>query len=135
MQHVIPVDQLGPNGAAMAGAVEKCVHCGFCLATCPTYLELGEEMDSPRGRIVLMKGVLEGEIQLEEAIGYIDRCLGCLSCVTACPSGVAYDELITPFRDYAESRRARPLVDRAARRPWRPCPALSVLYWRRAPGA
>jgi glycolate oxidase iron-sulfur subunit len=116
MQHIIPVDQLGPHGPAMAEAVEKCVHCGFCLATCPTYLELGQEMDSPRGRIVLMKSVLEGQLELEQAVGYVDRCLGCLNCVTACPSGVEYGELLTPFRDYAEGRRARPLADRAARK-------------------
>jgi glycolate oxidase iron-sulfur subunit len=73
-------------------------------------------MDSPRGRIILMKEVLEGEVELDQALEYIDRCLGCLGCVTACPSGVPYGELIMPFRAYAQERRHRPLADRAARR-------------------
>jgi len=99
----------------MAEAVSKCVHCGFCLPACPTYSVLGEEMDSPRGRIILMKSVLEGSVELDDAILYIDRCLGCLGCVTACPSGVPYHELLTPFRAYAEERRQRPMVERAGR--------------------
>jgi glycolate oxidase iron-sulfur subunit len=116
MKHVIPVEKLGSSGELMAQAVEKCVHCGFCLPACPTYSVLGEEMDSPRGRIVLMKSVLEGSVGLEEAVPYIDRCLGCLGCVTACPSGVPYGELINPFRAYAEQLRRRPVVNRLARR-------------------
>ncbi|HEX6304914.1 MAG TPA: heterodisulfide reductase-related iron-sulfur binding cluster [Anaerolineales bacterium] len=116
MQHVIPVDQLGSNGASMAEAVEKCVHCGFCLATCPTYKVLGQEMDSPRGRIVIMKTVLEDGAELEESLPYIDQCLGCMACVTACPSGVQYGELITPFRFYAQERRERSWSDAAARK-------------------
>ena len=98
MQHEIPTAQIGPRGEKMAAAVEACVHCGFCLPSCPTYQELGEEMDSPRGRIILMKEVLEGNLSVAGAAPYIDRCLGCLGCVTACPSGVAYDELITSYR-------------------------------------
>jgi glycolate oxidase iron-sulfur subunit len=82
----------------MARAVETCVHCGFCLPACPTYRVLGEEMDSPRGRIVLMKQVLEGTLAPDDAQPHIDRCLGCLGCVTACPSGVKYGELLVPFR-------------------------------------
>ena len=116
MQHTIPVENLGPAGEFMAGAVEKCVHCGFCLPTCPTYNVFSEEMDSPRGRIILMKSILEGDLELEQALPYLDRCLGCLACVTACPSGVPYGELITPFKAYAQERRQRPLVDRTARR-------------------
>ena len=85
----------------------RCVHCGFCLPACPTYRVLGEEMDSPRGRILLMKNVLEGELALDEALPHIDRCLGCLACVTACPSGVAYGDLLTPFRMKAETERQR----------------------------
>jgi len=100
----------------MAEAVASCVHCGFCLPTCPTYVVSGEEMHSPRGRIVLMKGVLEGELELADATEYIDACLGCLACVTACPSGVEYGELITPFRLEMETRRERPLAERALRR-------------------
>ena len=116
MQHTIPVEELGMRGEAMAHAVATCVHCGFCLPACPTYNVLGEEMDSPRGRIILMKEVLEGEVELDQALEYIDRCLGCLGCVTACPSGVPYGELIMPFRAYAQERRHRPFADRAARR-------------------
>lgn len=115
MQHTIPVETLGAMGEHMANAVGKCVHCGFCLPACPTYNLLGEEMDSPRGRIILMKSVLEGEVELEEALPYIDRCLGCLGCVSACPSGVPYGELVTPFRSFAQERRRRPLTQRAAR--------------------
>jgi glycolate oxidase iron-sulfur subunit len=115
MRHAIPVESFGPTGENMAGAVESCVHCGFCLPTCPTYLTLGEEMDSPRGRIFLMKSVLEGELELEAALPYIDNCLGCQACVTACPSGVEYGELITPFRALGEERRRRSLLDRLQR--------------------
>ena len=98
MQHAIPVETLGPQGKAMADAVQACVHCGFCLPACPTYRLLGEEMDSPRGRIYLMKETLEGNLPLNEALPYIDRCLGCVGCVPACPSGVPYGDLITSFR-------------------------------------
>ena len=115
MKHNIPVEQLGPQGEAMAQAVSSCVHCGFCLAACPTYTVLGEEMDSPRGRIVLMKGLLEGELELEPTLPYIDRCLGCLGCVTACPSGVQYGELVTGFRAWAEEKRERSLLERVTR--------------------
>jgi glycolate oxidase iron-sulfur subunit len=87
----------------MTHAVEACVHCGFCLAACPTYRELGQEMDTPRGRIVLMKQVLEGTLAWKAAQPHIDRCLGCLACEPACPSGVPYRDLITPFRALAES--------------------------------
>lgn len=116
MQHTIPVDALGPQGEAMARAVSACVHCGFCLPVCPTYRVLGEENDSPRGRIFLMKDVLEGRLPLADALPYVDRCLGCLACVPACPSGVAYGELVSPFRAYAEPRRTRTPGDRMVRR-------------------
>jgi glycolate oxidase iron-sulfur subunit len=116
MKHEIPVEQLGPQGEAMADAVAACVHCGFCLPACPTYQVLGEEMDSPRGRIVLMKEVLEGAIDVDSAAPYIDRCLGCLGCVSACPSGVAYGELLPAFRAWAEEVRERPLGERITRR-------------------
>jgi glycolate oxidase iron-sulfur subunit len=115
MQHNIEVERIGVLGEVMAKAVEKCVHCGFCLPVCPTYCVLNEEMDSPRGRIILMKSVLEGNVELEDALVFVDRCLGCLSCVTACPSGVPYGELVTPFRSYAQQRRKRPIGDRLAR--------------------
>jgi glycolate oxidase iron-sulfur subunit len=115
MQHEIPADKLGPQGSVMADAVQKCVHCGFCLPACPTYLTLGEEMDSPRGRILLMKSVLEGKLDQEEALPYLDKCLGCVGCVTACPSGVPYGELITSFRGRAEQTRHRSVWDRLLR--------------------
>ena len=98
MQHKIPAADLGAQGTAMLGAIEACVHCGFCLPACPTYAVLAEEMDSPRGRIFLMKEVLEGGLELEEAAPYVDRCLGCLACEPACPSGVEYGALLAPFR-------------------------------------
>jgi glycolate oxidase iron-sulfur subunit len=107
MQHRIPVETLGKEGKAMAHAIEACVHCGFCLPACPTYQVLEEEMDSPRGRIYLMKTVLEGELALEEALPYLDRCLACQACVTACPSGVPYGELIAAFRLHTEKKRHR----------------------------
>jgi glycolate oxidase iron-sulfur subunit len=115
MQHEIPVEKLGAHGEVMADAVQKCVHCGFCLPACPTYLTLGEEMDSPRGRIILMKSVLEGELSVDEAAPYLDKCLGCVGCVTACPSGVPYGALITTFRGQAEAERKRSLWDRLLR--------------------
>jgi glycolate oxidase iron-sulfur subunit len=99
----------------MAGAVDACVHCGFCLAACPTYLTLGNELDSPRGRIVLMKGVLEEELSLNEVLPHVDRCLGCLGCVSACPSGVQYGELLIPFREKVERERKRSLMERLTR--------------------
>ena len=116
MQHAIPTEQIGPLGKPMANAVESCVHCGFCLPACPTYHVLGEEMDSPRGRIFLMKEVLESQVDLEESIPYIDRCLGCVGCETACPSGVQYGDLITAFRAWSEVRRRRTWLDRLLRR-------------------
>ena len=94
----------------MAHAIASCVHCGFCLPACPTYRELGEEMDSPRGRIFLMKSALEGGLTVQETLPYVDRCLACLGCVTACPSGVAYGELISAYRAHAEPLRSRPAM-------------------------
>jgi glycolate oxidase iron-sulfur subunit len=107
MQHAIKPEEHGPLGAPMAHAVEACVHCGFCLAACPTYKEFGQEMDSPRGRIVLMKQVLEGTLPWAAAQPHVDRCLGCLACEPACPSGVPYRDLISPFRAVARSREER----------------------------
>lgn len=116
MLHSIPIHEAGPAGKEMADAVGTCVHCGFCLPTCPTYDVLGEEMDSPRGRIILMKEVLEGNLPIADALPYVDRCLGCVGCVSACPSGVQYGELLTPFRAKAETERKRTLFDRLLRR-------------------
>src|SRR5580765_6898032 len=104
MLHEIPTGKHGALGTAMTNAVQTCVHCGFCLAACPTYRELGQEMDSPRGRIVLMKEVLEGKLDWSDAQPHVDRCLGCLACEPACPSGVPYRDLISPFRALAKDK-------------------------------
>jgi glycolate oxidase iron-sulfur subunit len=115
MLHAIPTDKFGPLGEPMAKAVSACVHCGFCLAACPTYRELGQEMDTPRGRIVLMKEVLEGTMSFEAAQPHVDRCLGCLACEPACPSGVPYRDLISPFRALAKSKFKRNIAERLRR--------------------
>ncbi len=115
MQHNIQPKDHGAHGEAMAAAVSTCVHCGFCLAACPTYKELQQEADSPRGRIVLMKEVLEGTLSVETALPYIDPCLGCLACEPACPSGVPYRDLISPFRALTEKQRKRSIGDRFRR--------------------
>src|SRR3954453_9650831 len=104
-------DEHHPPDAALIG---DCVHCGFCLPTCPTYVLWGEEMDSPRGRIYLMKEALEGE-PLEPMVRHFDQCLGCMSCVTACPSGVQYDRLIEATRSQVERRHHRTRRERALR--------------------
>ena len=96
--------------------IADCVHCGFCLTTCPTYLLWGEEMDSPRGRIQLMKMVTEGEIGINQTFTtHIDQCLGCMACVTACPSGVQYNKLIEATRPQIERHYHRSLSDRLFR--------------------
>jgi glycolate oxidase iron-sulfur subunit len=97
--------------------IQDCVHCGFCLPTCPTYSLWGEEMDSPRGRIVLMKEGLEEDAELSAPlVEHIDNCLGCMACVTACPSGVQYDKLIEDTRAQIERNHQREPGDRAFRR-------------------
>jgi glycolate oxidase iron-sulfur subunit len=108
MQHSIPVGELPPRGEEMAKAVQTCVHCGFCLPTCPTYQVLGQETDSPRGRIFLMKEVLEGKLEVQDVQKHLDQCLGCLACQTSCPSGVHYGELISPFRDWIRETGKQP---------------------------
>jgi len=114
MQHAIPSRPGDDRHTAMATAVSACVHCGFCLPACPTYRVLGEETDAPRGRIVLMKEVLEGSLPLADAAPHLDRCLGCLACESACPSGVRYRDLIEPLRGPLDAGRAP--AARAARR-------------------
>jgi glycolate oxidase iron-sulfur subunit len=97
--------------------VDVCVHCGFCLPTCPTYVLGNEEMDSPRGRIVLMNVALEEEGELSDSmVTHWDRCLGCMACVTACPSGVKYDKLIEATRPQVERNYERPWGERAFKR-------------------
>ena len=96
--------------------IADCVHCGFCLPTCPTYALWHEEMDSPRGRIHLMSALEDGSISLTDTVAeHFDRCLGCMACVTACPSGVQYDRLIEMTRVEVEARHRRPLADRLLR--------------------
>jgi glycolate oxidase iron-sulfur subunit len=96
--------------------ISDCVHCGFCLPTCPTYVLWGEEMDSPRGRIYLMKQGLDGEPMSPSMVAHFDACLGCMACVTACPSGVQYDRLIEDTRQQVERRYPRSVRERALRR-------------------
>jgi glycolate oxidase iron-sulfur subunit len=96
--------------------ISDCVHCGFCLPACPTYVSWGNEMDSPRGRIDLMKGVHDGVIALDRAVvAHFDACLGCMACVTACPSGVQYDLLIESTRATIETKTSRAPLDRIFR--------------------
>src|SRR5512144_2404607 len=96
--------------------IDSCVHCGFCLATCPSYLVLGQEMDSPRGRVYLMKARLEGRLPLSDSVvRHFDTCLGCMACETACPSGVRYAPLIEHTRAAIEAHHRRPLADRLFR--------------------
>jgi glycolate oxidase iron-sulfur subunit len=118
METNISAEKLNDPGVQhMDSAIRTCVHCGFCLSTCPTYLETGSELDSPRGRIMLMKGVLEETLPLDQTVaGHIDRCLGCMACVTACPSGVQYNTLIDNFRPLLENEYRRPALDRLTRR-------------------
>ena len=105
-------DDHHPPDAALLG---DCVHCGFCLPSCPTYVLWGEEMDSPRGRIDLMKQGLEGEPLDSSMVRHLDQCLGCMACVTACPSGVQYDKLIESTRAQLERRVERPRSERLLR--------------------
>lgn len=95
--------------------IDDCVHCGFCLPTCPTYVLFGEEMDSPRGRVYLMREALEGEVLNDAMVRHWDLCLGCLACVTACPSGVQYEKLIESTRQQVERRYPRSFGDRLFR--------------------
>src|SRR5690348_6940180 len=97
--------------------IDECTHCGFCLPTCPTYLLWGEEMDSPRGRIYLMKLGTEGQVAMTDTyVRHFDQCLGCMACMTACPSGVQYDKLIEATRGQIERQYPRSAGDRLFRR-------------------
>ncbi len=102
-----------PNHPPDPHLIDACVHCGFCLSTCPSYRVLGKEADSPRGRIYLMDAINAGEIPLSSsAVQHFDSCLGCLACVTTCPSGVQYDKLIEATRPQVERNYPRPLAER-----------------------
>jgi glycolate oxidase iron-sulfur subunit len=118
MQTAFTPEQLADPKIAEANTIlRKCVHCGFCTATCPTYVLLGDELDSPRGRIYLIKGMLErGEAPTAETVKHIDRCLSCLACVTTCPSGVDYMHLIDEARAKVARKYKRPMVDALLRR-------------------
>jgi glycolate oxidase iron-sulfur subunit len=116
-----------PDYAASEAVLRKCVHCGFCTATCPTFVLLGDELDSPRGRIYQIQDMLErGVAPTPETVKHVDRCLSCLSCVSTCPSGVDYGQLVDHARAYIEDHYRRPLSDRWLRallaavmtRPW-----------------
>lgn len=117
MRHNFTPEQLAdPQMGPAAQAVRSCVHCGFCTATCPTYVELGDERDSPRGRIILMKDMLEkGGAPTPEQVFHIDRCLSCLNCKTACPSSVDYQRLVDQARSHIQEHYHRPLADRLMR--------------------
>ncbi|EAQ24375.1 glycolate oxidase subunit GlcF [Roseovarius sp. 217] len=105
-----------PKIARANEILRSCVHCGFCTATCPTYQVLGDELDSPRGRIYLIKDMLENDrVPDAKTVKHIDRCLSCLACMTTCPSGVHYMHLVDQAREYIEERYKRPLGDRALR--------------------
>jgi glycolate oxidase iron-sulfur subunit len=117
MQTAFTLAQLADPDIAEADRILRtCVHCGFCTATCPTYVLLGDELDSPRGRIYLIKDMLEsGRPATADVVRHIDRCLSCLACMTTCPSGVHYMHLVDHARGHIEETYARPLLDRAMR--------------------
>ncbi|CDX23937.1 glycolate oxidase iron-sulfur subunit [Mesorhizobium sp. ORS 3324] len=111
-----PAQLADPHVAESEKILRKCVHCGFCTATCPTYVTLGNELDSPRGRIYLIKDMLEnGRPADRELVTHIDRCLSCLACMTTCPSGVNYMHLVDHARAHIEATYSRPLLDRLTR--------------------
>ena len=117
MQTNFTAEQLAdPHVAEAESILRKCVHCGFCTATCPTYVTLGNELDSPRGRIYLIKDMLEnGRPADKQIVTHIDRCLSCLACMTTCPSGVDYMHLVDHARIHIEKTYQRPLMNRLTR--------------------
>lgn len=117
MQTNFTAEQLrDPDTAVSNQILRSCVHCGMCTATCPTFVELGDELDSPRGRIYLIKDMLEnGRPATEDVVRHVDRCLSCLSCMTTCPSGVNYMHLVDHARSYIETTYRRPFAERTLR--------------------
>ena len=117
MQTNFTAEQLTDPGVAESEKIlRKCVHCGFCTATCPTYVTLGNELDSPRGRIYLIKDMLENNRPADkQVVTHIDRCLSCLACMTTCPSGVNYMHLVDHARAHIEKTYKRPLMNRITR--------------------
>jgi glycolate oxidase iron-sulfur subunit len=113
--HLAPEFEGTPDGTAADAILRKCVHCGFCTATCPTYQLLGDELDGPRGRIYLIKQVLEGAPVTRSTQVHLDRCLTCRNCETTCPSGVQYGELVDIGRRVVEAKVERPRGERAVR--------------------
>src|SRR3954451_7411656 len=105
-----------PEGDEAQAILRKCVHCGFCTATCPTYQLLGDDLDSPRGRIYLMKRTLEGAPVTEKTRLHLDRCLTCRACETTCPSGLRYARLVDIGRTVVEANTHRGPLERVARR-------------------
>lgn len=118
MQTQFTLEQLArPDMARSEEILRKCVHCGFCTATCPTFLLLGDELDSPRGRIYLMKEMLENDRPADaRTVKHVDRCLSCLSCMTTCPSSVHYMHLVDHARAHIQETYRRPLPERLLRR-------------------
>ncbi|MFN7506600.1 MAG: glycolate oxidase subunit GlcF, partial [Limnobacter sp.] len=113
--NLAPEYQYTPVGLAADAILRKCVHCGFCTATCPTYQILGDELDSPRGRIYLIKQVLEGKQVTRKTQQHLDRCLTCRNCETTCPSGVKYGQLIDIGRKIVDERVERPMAEKLTR--------------------
>ena len=113
--HLAPEYQNTADGQAAEAILRKCVHCGFCTATCPTYQLLGDELDGPRGRIYLMKQVLEGQTPTRATQLHLDRCLTCRNCETTCPSGVDYGHLVDIGRKLVDAKVPRPAGERALR--------------------
>src|SRR6267378_681488 len=118
MQTSFSLAQLADPDIREADAILRaCVHCGFCTATCPTYVLLGDELDSPRGRIYLIKNMLEDGGPVDaDTVKHIDRCLSCLACMTTCPSGVNYMHLVDHGRRHIEAHYRRPTAERLLRR-------------------
>ena len=114
--HLAPEFQSTPDGRAAEAILRKCVHCGFCTATCPTYQILGDELDGPRGRIYLIKQVLEGASPTRETQLHLDRCLTCRNCETTCPSGVQYGHLVDIGRKIVDTKVPRPPAEQRLRR-------------------
>ncbi|WP_067066319.1 glycolate oxidase subunit GlcF [Roseateles chitosanitabidus] len=113
--HLAPEFQGTPEGSAAEAILRRCVHCGFCTATCPTYQLLGDELDGPRGRIYLIKQVLEGEPPTAATQQHLDRCLTCRNCESTCPSGVQYGQLVEIGRQVVETKVERPREERLKR--------------------
>src|SRR5579872_5703692 len=114
--HFSPAQLADPDIVEANKILRTCVHCGFCNATCPTYVLLGDELDGPRGRIYLMKDMLENQRPATEQVArHLDRCLSCLACMTTCPSGVHYMHLVDEGRRWVEATYRRPPVERLLR--------------------